>query len=149
MTVSPLRNAFEWGMTREGRIQVLLTGLSFLAGLAALLYGALYLDYPDWDVGISLVMAFTTLATARWSIGILWKRQWRLMLLAVFFAWLSVDGVYWGYWSLVRPEVMIREGQWMASLCLYLLCGVIWYRLVPLVSNAVNSEKGSELKTGD
>ena len=69
-----LRNAFEWGMTREGRIQVLLTGLSFLAGFAALLYGALYLDYPDWDVGISLVMAFTTLATARWSIGVLWKR---------------------------------------------------------------------------
>lgn len=133
-TVSLLQNACEWGMTREGRIQVLLTGLSFLVGLWALLYGALYLDYPDWHVGICLVRALTTLATARWSIGVLWKRQWRSIPLAVFFAWMSVDGVYWGYWSLVRPEVMIRDGQWMASLCLYLLCGGVWYRFVRLVT---------------
>ena len=25
---------------------------------------------------------------------------------------------------------MIREGQWLASFCLYALCGVIWYRVV-------------------
>lgn len=107
---------------------------TFAIGLGLLLAGAVWLDYPDWDVGVSVVMAFTTLASAEWSVGVLWQRRWRWMPLAVFWTWLSVDGVYWLYWSLKRPEAMIREGQWLASLCLYLLCGVIWYRLVPLVS---------------
>lgn len=115
-------------------LKVLLKGLSFLVGLGLLLYGALFLDYPDWDIGISLVMAFTTLATAEWAASVVWERRWRMLPLAAFCAWLSVDGVYWAYWSLVRPEVMIREGQWLASLCLYLLCGVIWYRLVPIAA---------------
>lgn len=56
------------------------------------------------------------------------------LALSAFWTWLSVDGVYWVYWSIIRPQVMIREGQWLASLCLYALCGVIWYRLVPMLA---------------
>jgi hypothetical protein len=107
---------------------------SFAVGLGLLLIGAWTEEYPDWDVGISLVMAFTTLATAEWSVSVIWQRRWAWLPLAAFWTWLAVDGVYWAYWSAVRPEVMIREGQWLASLCLYLLCGIIWYRLVPLVA---------------
>jgi hypothetical protein len=116
------------------RIERILKGITFLLGLLALLYGAMFLDYPDWDIGISLLMAFATLATAQWSVSVLWELRLRWVPLAAFYTWLCVDGVYWAYWSLVRPEVMIREGQWLASLCLYLLCGVIWYRLVPIAA---------------
>jgi hypothetical protein len=123
------------------QIHHLLKALSFMAGLALLVYGALYLDYPDWDLGVSFAMALTTLATAEWSAMVIWNRQWRMLPLAAFWTWLSVDGVYWAYWSLVRPEVMIREGQWMASLCLYALCGVIWYRLVPMVAELIKQKQ--------
>lgn len=107
---------------------------SFAVGLALLLIGAWTEEDPDWDVGISLLMAFTTLATAEWSISALWQRRWVWLPLAAFWTWLAVDGVHWAYWSAVRPEVMIREGQWLASLCLYLVCGIIWFRLVPIVA---------------
>ena len=123
------------------RIRKLLKALSFSIGLGLLLYGALYLDYPDWDMGVSFVMALTTLATAEWSTMVIWTRQWRWLPLAALWIWLSVDGVYWAYWSLVRPEAMIREGQWMASLCLYALCGVIWYRLVPMVAELIKQKQ--------
>ena len=108
--------------------------LSFLVGLGLLIAGALWLDYPDWDIGISLVMAIATFATAQCSASVLWERRWKWLALAAFWTWLSVDGVYWAYWSYVRPSAMIREGQWLASLCLYALCGVIWYRLVPMAA---------------
>jgi len=114
---------------------------SFGVGLLLLLVGALYLDYPDWDIGICFVMALATLATAEWSTMVIWQRRWAWMPLAAFWAWLSVDGVYWAYWSVVRPEVMIREGQWLTSLCLYALCGVIWYRVVPEVARMFSSPK--------
>ena len=55
-----------------------LKGLTFLVGLGLLLAGALWLDYPDWDIGICLVMAFTTLATAEWSTKVVWTLQWAL-----------------------------------------------------------------------
>lgn len=108
--------------------------LSFLVGLGLLIAGALWLDYPDWDIGISLVMAITTFLTAQWSVSVLWERRWKWLALAVFWTWLSVDGAYWAYWSYMRPGAMLREGQWLASLCLYALCGVIWYRLVPMAA---------------
>jgi hypothetical protein len=115
-------------------IAAALKATTFLVGLALLLAGAVWLDYPDWDIGICFVMALTTLATAEWSTQALWLGRWQWMPLAIFWTWLSVDGVYWAYWSIVKPEVMIREGQWLASLCLYALCGIIWYRLVPMIA---------------
>lgn len=123
---------------RVRHIRLYLKGLSFLLGLASLLYGAIYLDYIDWDVGISFVMGLITLATAEWVTMVVWTRQWRWLPLAAFGTWLSVDGVYWAYWSIVKPEAMIREGQWLASLCLYALCGVIWYRLVPVAAELLS-----------
>ena len=110
---------------------------TFGIGLGLLLYEAWFLDYPDWVVGISLVMAFVNLATAERSASVFWERRWRWLPLAVFWTWLSVDGVYWTYWSFVRPEVMIRVGQWLAFLCIYALCGVIWYRFAPEIASIV------------
>jgi hypothetical protein len=118
-------------------VAVVLKAITFLVGLGLLLAGAVWLEYPDWDIGICFVMALTTLATAEWSTQVLWKGSWQWLPLASFWTWLSVDGVYWAYWSIVKPEVMIREGQWLASLCLYALCGIIWYRLVPMVAERI------------
>lgn len=119
---------------------------SFLVGLVILLWAALFLDYLDWDVGISLTMAFATLATAEWSTSIVWRMQWKWLPLAAFWCWLSVDGVYWAYRSLVNPNAMIREGQWLASLCLYSLCGVIWYRLVPIAAEWIDSRISDSIR---
>jgi hypothetical protein len=117
----------------------ILKAFSFIVGLSFLLAGAHLLDLPDWDVGVSLLMAFATLATAEWSASVIWQRRWTWMPLAAFWIWLSVDGVYWAYWSVVQPQAMIREGQWQTSLCLYALCGVIWYRLVPIVAERLTN----------
>jgi hypothetical protein len=37
---------------------------TFAIGLGWLLWGALFLDYPDWDIGLSLLMAASTYVTA-------------------------------------------------------------------------------------
>jgi hypothetical protein len=126
------------------RTSYLLKALTYAGGLALLVYGALYLDYPDWDIGISVVMSLTTLASAEWVTMVIWTRQWRWMPFAVFWTWLAVDGVYWAYWSIVKPEAMLREGQWLASLCLYLLCGIIWYRLVPIAAEIIDKKRESK-----
>jgi hypothetical protein len=99
---------------------------TFLAGLLILLAGAWTEYFPDWDAGLSLLMAGCTYLTADWVIGVLKDRRYAWWPLAAFYAWLSVDLVYWLYWEMVNPAVAIREGQWLASLCLYLLCGIIW-----------------------
>lgn len=100
--------------------------ITFAAGLAWLLWGALFFDYPDWDVPLSVLMAGSTYLTADWFVRVFKQRRYAMWPLAVFAAWWCVDGSYWLYWSLVNPTVMIREGQWAMSLCLYLLCGFIW-----------------------
>jgi hypothetical protein len=58
--------------------------LSFLAGLGLLTAGALLLDYPDWDIGISFLMASSTFASAEWATSVLWERRWRWLLVALF-----------------------------------------------------------------
>lgn len=100
--------------------------VTFAIGLGWLVWGALFLGYPDWDFRLSLLMASCTYLTADWFVSVVKQRRYPLWPLALLACWFSVDGVYWLYWSLVRPEVMIREGQWPMSLCLYLLCGIFW-----------------------
>jgi hypothetical protein len=111
---------------------------SFLIGLSLLIAGAVWLNFPDWDIPVSFLMSIATFATAQWSVSVLWERRWQWLALAAFWTWLSVDGVYWAYWSYVNAAAMIREGQWLASLCLYALCGVIWYRLVPMAAEFID-----------
>lgn len=103
---------------------------TFLAGLGWLIWGALFFDYPDWDIGISLTMALYTYACAQWCVSAFMERRYIDWPLAVVLTWWCVDGSYWIYWELVNPAVSIREGQWPMSLCLFFLCGLIW-RLGP------------------
>lgn len=99
---------------------------TFAAGLAFLIYGALFLDIPDWDIGVSLVMAFCTYCTADWVIKAFRECRYKHWPLAVFFVWFSVDGSYFAYWSLVNEDVMVRAAQWLPLLMMYLLCWMIW-----------------------
>lgn len=100
--------------------------ITFLIGLSWLLYGAIYFDYIDWDVPISLLMALSTYLTADKFIMAIRLLHPKKIFLYSIGTWWSVDGVYWLYWSLTDKTAMIREGQWLASLCLYLLCGMVW-----------------------
>lgn len=101
---------------------------TFLIGLAWLIWGASYYQLCDWDIGVSLAMALVTFLTSEWSVTTLMRLQWRLWPAAAFFAWLAVDGVYVAWHTLAGNE-MLRADQWATSLCLYLLCGFIWYGL--------------------
>ena len=103
--------------------------ITFAFGLAFLLLGALTFDIPDWDIGVSLVMAFCTYASADWVVGVLRRSEYRKWPLALFFVWFAVDGSYFMYWQIVNPDAMLRGVQWLPSLFMYLLCAVIWTSL--------------------
>jgi hypothetical protein len=110
--------------------------ITFTIGLAWLLWGALTFGYPDWDVKLSLLMACSTYLCADWVWSALRHRRYVRWPLAALATWWCVDGSYWLYWSLVDPSVMIREGQWAMSLCLFLLCGAFWSIDAKALANA-------------
>lgn len=106
---------------------------TFLIGLAWLIYGALFFDYPDWDIPLSLLMAGCTYLSADRFILAIKQKDPLGILLWSFMAWAAIDGSYWLYWSITDTSVMIREGQWPMSACLYLLCGMFWTMKLPVV----------------
>lgn len=105
---------------------------TFSLGMGWLVYGALYLHISDWDIGISLLMGGLTYLLAPWSVtaiaaGIRWRgKAWLLkILVALFLAWLTVDGVYVAYHSL-RGNVIFRRENFFTSSALYFLAGIVW-----------------------
>jgi hypothetical protein len=82
---------------------------------------------PDWDVGISFIMAILTYLSAPWFIQVFKRLDWRMMPLALLAAWFSIDGSYWLYWSALKPEALfMRPANAFASTFLYLLMGMVW-----------------------
>jgi hypothetical protein len=102
---------------------------SLLAGIALLIAGSFYYQAPDWDIPISIIMALLAYFTAPWSMRVLVERQWKRFPLMLFFTWFTVDGCYWLYWRLKNPVALelMRDVNFLASLCLYSICGLIWY----------------------
>ena len=100
--------------------------ITFALGLSWLLYGATNYEMRDWDVGVSLVMAACTYASADWAVGVLYRLQFKQWFKAVFLTWFSVSASYTSYWLLMGHTEYMVPGQWKASLCMYLLAGVIW-----------------------
>lgn len=98
-------------------------------GVAILVAGAFYYRAPDWDVPISFIMAVLAYLTAPWSLRVLIERRWRRFPLMLFLTWFTVDGSYWLYWSQKSPEALalMRDANFLASLCLYAICGLGWY----------------------
>jgi hypothetical protein len=97
-------------------------------GIALLIFGAFYYDAPDWDVPISFIMAIFAYLTAPWSLRVIIERRWRHWPLMLFLTWFTVDGCYAIYWHFVNPLALalMRDVNFLASLCLYGMCGLLW-----------------------
>lgn len=94
-------------------------------GMAWLIWGAYYYEYPDWDLGVCIVMKGLTYFLAPISVRIVWEQNWIQLPIAVFFGWICVDGSYWAWHSFAGND-MLRDGQWQTSLCQLLICGLLW-----------------------
>ena len=81
--------------------------ITFLIGLVSLILGGIFLDYPDWDIAISFLMAGCTYLTADKFITSIKEKSYLMVALFSVGAWVSVDGIYWLYWSLVNTSVRI------------------------------------------
>ena len=106
--------------------------LSFAIGMGWLLVGALNYGISDWDVGISILMGGLTYLCAPWSVGTILAavrrrpRGWVIRIgIALFLAWIVVDGIYVLYHTLMGNE-MFRIENFYASSALYFLAGSIW-----------------------
>jgi hypothetical protein len=101
--------------------------LTLSAGVGLLVLGACLLDFPDWDIPVSIIMASMAYVFAPWTACVLLQRQWRLAPWALMAAWATVDGSYWLYWRTVNPEALfMRPFQWPLSLFLFAMCGALW-----------------------
>jgi hypothetical protein len=97
-------------------------------GIAVLLYGAAVEQAPDWDYGVSWLMALVAYTTAPLAIRLLCSLEWKQALLAVALVWFGADGCYAIYWHFVNPRALelMRDANAPASTLLFLLAGVIW-----------------------
>lgn len=97
-------------------------------GIGFLVLGSFYYEAPDWDIPISLIMAILAYLTAPWSLRVIVERSWRLWPAMLFATWFTVDGSYWIYWHFKNPLALelMREANFLASLSLYGMCGVVW-----------------------
>jgi hypothetical protein len=98
-------------------------------GIALLVLGSFYYEAPDWDIPISLIMAMLAYLAAPWSLRVIVERKWRLWPAVLFVTWFTVDGSYWLYWRFKNPAALelMRDANFFASLCLYAICGLIWF----------------------
>jgi hypothetical protein len=108
--------------------------LTLLAGVGLLVAGALSYGAPDWDIPISLIMAALAYLTAPWSMRVIVERRWKYWPGMIAITWFSVDGCYWAYWQFKDPAALdlMRSANFLASLSLYGLCGVLWLYRGPL-----------------
>ena len=102
---------------------------SLACGIGLLVFGSVYFPAPDWDIAISLIMAILTYLTAPFSLRVIVERRWRLWPAMLFATWFSVDGCYWLYWRFKNPVALelMRDANFLASLTLYGICGLIWF----------------------
>ena len=102
--------------------------ITLAIGIAILIAGSFYYVAPDWDIAISLIMAVLTYLTAPFSVRVLVERKWRLFPVMLFATWFTVDGSYSLYWYLKNPAAleMMRDANFLPSLFLYAVCGVLW-----------------------
>ena len=102
--------------------------ITLAIGIALFIAGSFYYVLPDWDIPISLIMAVLTYLTAPFSVRVLVERKWKLLPAMLFATWFTVDGVYALYWYFKNPATleMLREANFLPSLFLYAICGVLW-----------------------
>ena len=105
--------------------------LSTLAiGMSWLVYGATHYNFSDWDLGISFLMGGLAYLLAPWSVRMLFyglhgMARPAAVVLALFFGWFTVDGVYVLYHSAMGNE-MVRWANFKASAMLFVMAGIAW-----------------------
>ena len=106
--------------------------ITLALGLNALIVGAKMEQLPDRAVCVSVIMALLTYFTAPWGVRVCIERRWRWVPLALFYAWLTIDGSYFA-WNAHRAGGEFaefvgfwREANLWPSTLLYFLCGFIW-----------------------
>ena len=102
---------------------------SLAAGIGLLIAGSFHYEAPDWDIPISLIMAVFAYLTAPWSLRVIVERRWNMWPAMLLATWFTVDGCYWLYWRFKNPVAleMMRDANFLASLVLYFMCGLVWY----------------------
>jgi F0F1-type ATP synthase assembly protein I len=105
--------------------------LTFLVGMAWLIYGALNFKISDWDVGVSILMGGLTYLLAPWTVFLIGSaicfrpRRWPVHVLLGFFVALTiVDTCYVLYHTIVGNE-MYRDANFLASITLYFIAGFL------------------------
>lgn len=95
------------------------------AGMLWLIAGSYITEFPDWDIGICLVMGITTYLAHPWALRFKTLSQ---AVLSVILCVACVDLFYAIYWQIKNPYVLqlMRSAQWPLSLCYYLTAVVIW-----------------------
>lgn len=61
---------------------------------ALLIVSAIYEQAPDWDIGISLIMAALANLTAPWTLRVMVEWQWRRWLWMLFLSGFGVNDRY-------------------------------------------------------
>lgn len=103
---------------------------SFACGLSLLFYGAIAYKISDWDIGISIIMAFYTYISAPFFCKTVFaavkgSAKIQNVLFAMFMFWFTVDGCYVLYHAAMGNETF-RWENFCASSFIYLICGMIW-----------------------
>lgn len=109
--------------------------VTYSIGLTLLIIGGKVFKFDDWDTGISIVMSSLTYFFAPISVRALinginttvLKEKISCLVLSLFLTWLTVDGSYYAYWSIINPNALyMRSYQWPLSLMMFLFCGFLW-----------------------
>lgn len=106
--------------------------VTFVIAMALLVYGALHLRNPDWDVGVTIVMGGLTYLTAPWSVqtisdSIRYKQRYWIyqIIAALFVAFFVIHWSYIIYHALVGNQTMPLL-NFIASTPVYFLAGIVW-----------------------
>lgn len=99
--------------------------VSLAVGVALMLVGSIHYQISDWDLGISVIMPLLTYLTSPWVVRVIAGLHFRYLLLALFWSWFTIDGVYWFYHTHVGNE-LLRWENLLTSTPIYLGMGCFW-----------------------
>ncbi len=102
---------------------------TLVIGISLLVLGSFYYEAPDGDIPISFIMALLAYLTAPWSLRVIVERKWKWWPAMLLVTWFTVDGCYAIYWHFTNPVALelMRDVNFLASLSLYAMCGLVWY----------------------
>jgi hypothetical protein len=105
--------------------------ISLIGGIISLILGSYIVKLPDWDIGLSIMMALLAYTFSSWSLALLLssfylnRNKIISIIFFLFFCWLTVDGSYVIY-NEIKGSMYFRLPNALASSLLYFICAGIW-----------------------